>query len=207
MSIPTASDALRPSERFRMAVEEIQQRLERIAKAFTKAKIPFALIGGQAVALWVGSVDKSATRVTKDVDILLRREDLDRASAAAATVGMEYVRTYGVDMFIEKVNPSPKSSVHIIWAGEKVRAKDDVPSPSIEPVVMIEPERPVVPLETLVAMKLTAHRDHDRTHLRDMIDVGLIDESMADRLPVPLGLRLRQLFEQIQREREEDSAN
>ena len=47
-----------------------------------------------------------------------------------------------------------------------------------------------VSLAGLVRMKLTAHRDQDRVHLRDMIDVGLIDRSMMSGLPPELATRL-----------------
>ena len=43
-------------------------------------------------------------------------------------------------------------------------------------------------------MKLTAYRDKDRTHLRDMIDVGLIDVSTLDRVPAELRPRLDHLL-------------
>jgi len=43
-------------------------------------------------------------------------------------------------------------------------------------------------------MKLTAFRDKDRTHLRDMIDVGLIDAATLDRLPAALRPRLAELL-------------
>jgi hypothetical protein len=39
-------------------------------------------------------------------------------------------------------------------------------------------------------MKLTAFRDKDKTHLRDMIDVGLIDAGTVARLPAELRPRL-----------------
>jgi len=35
----------------------------------------------------------------------------------------------------------------------------------------------VLSLEALVRMKLTSYRDKDRMHLRDMLDVGLIDHT------------------------------
>jgi hypothetical protein len=44
-------------------------------------------------------------------------------------------------------------------------------------------------------MKLTSFRDKDRVHLRDLIDVGLIDESWLEKTPAVLRLRLRQLLE------------
>jgi hypothetical protein len=179
-----------------MAVEEVQRRMQRIAHALHEAQVPFAIVGGQAVALWVGSVDQSATRATKDVDLLLRREDLERATAAANAIG--------VPMFVDRSDPSPRAAVHLIFAGEKVRARDSSPAPLLEEVVEIEPERPVITVPKLVAMKLMANRDQDRVHLRDMISVGLFTEALADALPVELGARLRELFATIRREAEED---
>lgn len=49
---------------------------------------------------------------------------------------------------------------------------------------------PIVDFERLVGMKLTAFRDKDRTHLRDMIDVGLITPVTLNQLPAPLRPRL-----------------
>jgi len=44
--------------------------------------IQFALVGGNAVAAWVARVDEAAVRNTRDVDVLLRRADLDGARQA-----------------------------------------------------------------------------------------------------------------------------
>ncbi len=49
----------------------------------------------------------------------------------------------------------------------------------------------VVNLDALVRIKLTAYRDKDRTNLRDLIDIGLVDQSWASRLPPPLAARLQ----------------
>jgi hypothetical protein len=46
-----------------------------------------------------------------------------------------------------------------------------------------------------VRVKLTALRDKDRVHVRDLIEVGLVDRTWIDRLPSALGARLRQLIE------------
>ena len=44
-------------------------------------------------------------------------------------------------------------------------------------------------------IKLTAFRDKDRTHLRDLIDIGLLDAQWLSRLPGVLAGRLRLLLE------------
>ena len=47
----------------------------------------------------------------------------------------------------------------------------------------------------LVRMKLTSFRDQDRVHLRDLLDVRLVDASFCTRLAGPLAQRLRQLLD------------
>lgn len=173
-----------------MALEDVTRRLERITRALGEARVPYALVGGQAVALWVATKDPAAVRTTKDVDILLSRADLARARAAARAVDLDYFEVLGVGMFIERVDPNPRHAVHLVWAGEKVRPQDDYASPNVEPRQMLTPGVQVVSLPGLIQMKLLANRDQDRVHLRDMIDVGLIDRDLLRQLPAELAERL-----------------
>jgi len=53
----------------------------------------------------------------------------------------------------------------------------------------------LISLDALIRMKLAAFRDKDRTHLRDLIDVGLLDAAMLDRLPVELRSRLETILQ------------
>ncbi len=53
----------------------------------------------------------------------------------------------------------------------------------------------VLTLEALVQIKLTAFRDKDRTHLRDLLAVGLIDASWVSRYPPELAQRLQSLID------------
>jgi len=46
-----------------------------------------------------------------------------------------------------------------------------------------------------VRIKLTAFRDKDRTHLRDLLEVGLIDKSWCPRFPPELSARLQSLVD------------
>src|SRR5437588_10527211 len=101
-----------------MALDEVTERLQRIARALEEAGVPFALVGGQAVALWVATRDPAAVRTTKDVDILLQREDLPRARAAALKIDLDYFEVVDVGMFLERADPNPRHGVHLIWSGE-----------------------------------------------------------------------------------------
>lgn len=56
-------------ERYVMALEDVSQRLERITRALEQAAVPYALVGGQAVALWVATKQPAEVRTTKDVNL------------------------------------------------------------------------------------------------------------------------------------------
>src|SRR5436190_14197395 len=136
-----------------MALDEVTDRLQRIARSLEKAGLAYALVGGQAVALWVATKDPAAVRTTKDVDILLRRDDLPKARAAAASVALDYFEVMGVGMFLERSDPNPRKAIHLLWAAEKVRPENPLPSPSVEERELLEPGKHVVALAGLVRMK------------------------------------------------------
>lgn len=182
-----------------MALEEVTERLHRIAGALEEAGVAYALVGGQAVALWVATKDPAAVRTTKDVDILLRRADLPGARAAAASVTLDYFEVMGVGMFLERSDPNPRKGVHLLWAGEKVRPEYPLPSPAVEERAMLEPGKYVISLPGLVRMKLMSNRDQDRVHLRDLIDVDLIDRALLQALPPELASRLDALLSEAGR--------
>lgn len=180
-------------QRINGAVEAVRRRLVRACAALEAAGIPHAVAGGNAVAVWVGLVDEGAIRNTRDVDILLRRVDLARATTALEQAGFIAAKTFGVTMFLDGPNAKPSESIHIVFAGEKVREDYLQAAPDVDNF-----ERPttfrVVPLESLVGMKLTSFRDKDRTHIRDLIGVGLVDASWTSRLPPDLAQRLQGLL-------------
>jgi hypothetical protein len=181
-------------ERTMRAADKVRDRLMRATAALEKAGIPYAVIGGNAVAAWVGRVDEAAVRFTRDVDLLLDRADLGAAKATLEAAGFVYRHSAGIDMFLDGPGAKARDAVHIIFAGEKVRPADIVQAPEVtesEPTTSFR----VVTLAALVRMKLTSFRDKDRTHVRDMLDVGLIDASWKDRLPPELAARLQQLLD------------
>ena len=78
--------------------------------------------GGNAVAAWVSRVDEAAVRNTQDVDILLRREDLERAKAALAAAGFVFRHVKSVDMFLDGPGAKARDAIHVVFAREKVTA-------------------------------------------------------------------------------------
>ena len=162
------------------AVEKVRERLLRAVRALEEANLPYAVVGGNAVAAWVSRVDEAAVRNTRDVDILLRRADLEAAKRALETAGFVYRRVAslgqlgGLDLFLDGPNASARDAVHVVFASEKVRSDSPTPSPDVTESEPADQFR-LVSLAALVRMKLAAFRDKDRTHLRDLIEVGLLD--------------------------------
>ena len=176
------------------AGERVFERARRTAAALEAAGVPYAMIGGNAVAAWVGSRDEGAIRYTKDVDILLRRADMPAADAAMSAAGFVPAEVFGVPMYLDGPDGKPSQAVHVIVAGEKVKPMDAVPAPDVaesEP----SPDYQVIGLEGLLRMKLVAYRDHDRTHIRDLLGVGLIDATWPARFPPPLDARLQAVLD------------
>ncbi|HEY7328544.1 MAG TPA: nucleotidyltransferase family protein [Gemmataceae bacterium] len=176
------------------AVEKVYERLVRATAALEQAGIPYAVADGHAVAAWVARVDESATRNTRDVDILIRRDDLEAVKKALEKAGFLYRRSAGVDVFLDGPDAKARDAVHVVFAGEKVRPHEAVPNPDVVESEMADRFR-VLSLHALVQIKLTAYRDKDRTHLRDLLDVGLIDAAWTTRLPPELAARLQALID------------
>src|SRR2546421_12814358 len=107
-------------ERMVTAVEKVRERLRRAARALEQAGVPYAVVGGNAVAAWVSEVDEAAVRNTQDVDVLLRRADLERAKEALAAAGFIYRHAASIDMFLDGPGAKARDAVHIVFAGEKV---------------------------------------------------------------------------------------
>jgi len=181
-------------ERAALAAEKVKERLQRSTAALEKAGVAYAVVGGNAVAEWVGRVDEDAVRNTRDVDILIRRGDLEAAKAALEPAGFVYCQSFGVDMFLDGPDGRPTSAVHLLFAGEQVRVNDAAITPDVTDSER-GPEFRVVSLQALVKMKLTSFRLKDQVHLLDLIGVGLIDQSWPARLPPDLATRLQQLLD------------
>jgi hypothetical protein len=181
-------------DRMVMAVERVRDRLRRATAALEAAGVPYAVVGGNAVAAWVATIDPAAVRNTQDVDILFRRADLDAAEQALAGAGFIRRHAAGIDMFIDGQGGRFRDAVRIVIANEKIRPEYAAPAPDVAQAIKPQDFR-VIELEELVRMKLTSYRDKDKTHLRDMLDVGLIDSTWVARLPAELANRLQLLID------------
>jgi len=151
-------------------------------------------IGGNAVAAWVSRIDEAAVRNTQDVDILIRCEDFDRVKCSTEEAGFTYGQMLDVHFFLDQPDGKIRDAVHLLIAGEKVKPENASPTPDVS-----DSERgtdfQIISLQSLVEMKLNSYRDKDRTHLRDMIEIGLINATWPVRFPAVLGERLQELLD------------
>jgi hypothetical protein len=181
-------------ERMARSVEKVRKRLQRATAALEAAGIPYAISGGNAVAAWVSTVDEAAVRTTRDVDILIRRDDLTQIIAVLESAGFRYRHVAGIDMFLDGTGGKFVDAVHLQFAHEKDRDDYVAMAPGVDDF-----ERPhdvrVISLEPLVRMKLTSFRDKHRMHLRDLIAVGLVDTVWPQRFQPELAERLQQLLD------------
>ncbi len=190
----TVSMGVHILDRMERAVAKVRERLLRATSALNAAGIPYAVVGGNAVASWVATVDEGAVRNTRDVDLLVRRRDLPAVKAALEAAGFVYGELMDDVMFRDGVDGKPSEAIHLLFAGEKTRADHILPAPEI-PTVEDPANFQVIELESLLVMKLTSNRDKDRTHVRDLVAMQLINESWLDRLPPELAKRLKHVLD------------
>jgi hypothetical protein len=72
----------------------------KITDALTAEDILHELIGGLAVFVHVEEADPTHSTLTRDVDLMVRREDLDRVKEVAAKNGFRFRHTAGLDMLL-----------------------------------------------------------------------------------------------------------
>ena len=180
-------------DRITSSVQAVRERLGRATQALERAGIAYAVIGGNAVFLWVEKHGEGGERNTPNVDFLVHRADLARIKAALESVGFcpDPARP---DLFRDGPNSSPKTRVRLVFAGEKVREADLLANPAVSCSELVGGFQAVA-LAALVQMKLAAFRTIDKVHLHDMLEVGLIDETWKARYPPELAERLQLLID------------
>src|SRR5947209_12758314 len=95
-------------DRMERAVARVRERLLRATAALNGAGVPYAVVGGNAVASWVATVDEGAVRTTRDIDLLVRRADLPAVTTALEGAG--FVRGEVLDVVLFRDGPAGKPS-------------------------------------------------------------------------------------------------
>ena len=177
---------------FEKRVERLFDLAKRVEEAFASAGLDYRVVGGLAVYLYVEETTPDAGRLTKDIDIAVRRADLERIAQAVAPFGLEYRHAAGEDMLVQTAEPSARRAVHLIFTGERVRPEYSEAVPELGADRRIQNVR-VIPLEHLIRMKLTSYHLKDQTHIKDLDDAGLITTEIEATLSPILKHRLAEV--------------
>jgi putative nucleotidyltransferase-like protein len=180
---------------FEQGMYSLMDDLERIVTVLREANVPFEVVGGVAVNAHVLGVKRSRSFVTRDIDLLVQRHDLEKIVAAAQSAGYVGKRIMGGFMLIRH-DQEPEEAVHLLFVGEKPRSTHPFPNPALHPEDKHLPQFgitiPVARLSDLVQMKLNSFRPKDETHLETLDKCGLITAATESDLPMVLKERLAQ---------------
>jgi hypothetical protein len=175
MTISPLNIALR-TDQFLMNQSPIHDTMQRLAKALTEMRLPFAIAGAMAAN------SHGHRRTTADVDVLMRRDDLERFKSR--WLGLGWVEKFeGSKGFKDTQNGV---TVDVLISG-------DFPGDGLEkPVVFPIPELvvessddlPFLKLATLIELKLAsgmtaAHRLQDLADVMQLIRVNQLPPEYA----------------------------
>jgi hypothetical protein len=177
---------------FEKRVEQLFDLAQRVEAAFAAAGLEYRVVGGLATYLYVEEAEPDAGRLTRDIDIAVRREDLDKIAAAVEPFELRYRHVAGVDMLVQAGGPTARRAVHLVFTGEKVRPQYSEPVPQLGPGNRIHGIR-LISIADLVRMKLTSFRLKDQAHLKDMDEAHLITAEIEGHLSDALRARLAQI--------------
>lgn len=177
---------------FEKRVDQLFDLAALVDRAFSAAGLEYRVAGGLAAYLYLEEAEPDAGRLTRDIDIVVRRDELRKIADSVKPFGLEYRRTAGVDMLVQSGAPSARRAVHLIFTGEKVRPEYPEPVPELGPDRKLRGVR-LISLADLIRMKLTSFRAKDEAHLKDLDEVGLITPEIESNLSPVLAARLAQV--------------
>ena len=125
----------------------------------------------------VEEVDPEQSVLTRDVDLMIRRSDLQHVIDIAQKHAFHHRH---------------RNAVRILCSGEKVRPTQVLPNPEIAPELKNLQGRnvSVISIPDLIRMKLSSYRLKDQLHVQVMDAAGLIPSDIESRLPKELFTRL-----------------
>jgi hypothetical protein len=177
---------------FETRVQQLFTLAEVVERAFASAGLEYRVVGGLAAYMYVEEREPDAGRLTRDIDITVRREDLAAIAEAVGPFGLQHRHVAGIDMLVQTGQPSARRAVHMIFSGEKVRPEYSEPAPEIGECRLLQGVR-LVPVEDLIRMKLTSFRLKDEVHLKDLDEAGIITHAIESRLSPAQQERLRKV--------------
>ena len=117
---------------FETGMYSLTNDLEQIVRALRNAGVPFEIVDGVAVNAHILLRHRSRSFVTRDIDILIHRNDLERAAAAAEPFGYRAKKMVGGYTLI-RPGQDLAEGVHLIFVGEKSKSTQPPGAPGPAP--------------------------------------------------------------------------
>jgi hypothetical protein len=168
--------ALDPIDEVRMFFQDqgpVPETFRRLRKLLADAKIPHVFVGA------IAANAHGFRRSTEDVDLCMRREDLERFKREL--VGTEFAPVEGRPR--KFYDPATQVTFDILVAGEiagNTRKQREVRFPDPSEAELID-GAPFVSLARLIELKLVTWRYQDWADVVSLIRLHNLDESFADR--------------------------
>lgn len=189
-------DVARRADEFFMQVSPIHETMRRLSKVLQEMNIPFAIAGAMAANA------HGHKRTTSDVDILIRREDLQRFKA-------QYIGRGWVDKFEGSKNfrdAVTNINIDTLIVGDY--PGDGLPKPvSFPPPESVselsEEGIPIISLVTLLELKMASgmtasHRPRDFDDVIQLIRIAEIGIELRDKLNPYVAEKFRELWSAAQ---------
>jgi hypothetical protein len=183
---------------FEAGMYSLTNDLEQIVKALRDAGVPFEIADDVAVNAHIFLRHRNRSFVTRDIDILIHRNDLERASRAAEPLSYRAKKMMGGYTLI-RPGQDLAEAVHLIFVGEKSKSTQPLAHPELHPEEkdFLGIAVPCAPLRDLLQMKLSSLRPKDLVHLEILDEAGLITPALEGELPLALRDRLKEARERI----------
>lgn len=178
-----------------MGEADVQQALLKLARLLDEAEIPYALIGAMALN------EYGYRRTTVDIDVLLRRDGLEKLRALV--VGRGYVEKFPGSRGLRDVEHGV--AIDVVLAGEY--PGDGRPKPVRFPdpaeVAVRGARVALLPVTWLVALKLASgmtapHRLRDLADVLELIRVAHLPAELAEELDASVRDKYRELWQAAQ---------
>ena len=164
---------------FETRLQHLLALAEVIERAFASAGLEYRVIGGLAAYLYVEEQEPDAGRLTKDIDIIVRREDLAAISKAVEPFGLQYRHASDIDKLVQTGQPSTRRAAHMIF-GEPGTCR------------ILQGVR-LTPPEDLIRMQLASFQLDDEVNLKDLDEAGVITPEIESTLSPLHHQRLEQV--------------
>ena len=183
---------------YERGISMLADELGAIVGVLNEAGVAYELIGGVAVNAHILERHRSRSFVTRDIDLMIGREDLERVVEAGRRAGYEGRKIMGGYMLIRE-GQDPAEAVHLLFSGERSKSTHGLPHPPVQPELrnVFGLAVPVAPVADLVRMKLNSFRPKDLVHLEILEETGLITAAVEAGLPAELRVRLAMAREQF----------